>query len=586
MSGVQLNSIKMPRDVMDKQETPLKTTAVRFVRAVKIFMTSEAGIKARWLLVGLVLLLCGINALNVVNSYVGRNFMTAIADRKSAEFIQQAIFYIGVFAASTVVAVFARFTEERLALLWREFLTRRAVKLYLADATYFHLGYSGTLTHPDQRIADDVRAFTITTLSFILMVFNSALTILAFSGVLWSISPLLFVVAVFYAACGSYVTITLGRPLIKLNYDQLDKEAGFRSGLIHVRERAEAVMVARCEEQQNARLLQRLDEAIANFRQVTAINRNVGFFTTGYNWLIQIIPALIVAPAFIRGDVEFGVITQSAAAFALLVGAFSLIVTQFQSISTFAAVVARLSSLLQAIEQSHAPGSPLAIQIVEDESALGFEHLFLLSSTDGEPLIRDLSVSIGLGTRVLITGPNQAASVALFKATAGIPTAGSGRIFRPGAGGILFLPQQPYLMPGTLRQTLVPPDKSADISDDRILHLLHEFNLDLGQTSGLDKESDWDAVLSLREQQLLALIGIILARPRFVFLDRLDTTIGADEFRKILHTLSEHSITYLNSAESVALRDCHDAVLEFSEDGGWEWTVNPGQDTAGAKQVN
>lgn len=560
---------------MDKQETPLKATAVRFVRAVKIFMTSEAGIKARWLLVGLVLLLCGINALNVVNSYVGRNFMTAIADRKSAEFIQQAIFYIGVFAASTVVAVFARFTEERLALLWREFLTRRAVKLYLADATYFHLGYSGTLTHPDQRIADDVRAFTITTLSFILMVFNSALTILAFSGVLWSISPLLFVVAVFYAACGSYVTITLGRPLIKLNYDQLDKEAGFRSGLIHVRERAEAVMVARCEEQQNARLLQRLDEAIANFRQVTAINRNVGFFTTGYNWLIQIIPALIVAPAFIRGDAEFGVITQSAAAFALLVGAFSLIVTQFQSISTFAAVVSRLSSLLQAIEQSHAPGSPLAIQVVEDEGALGFEHLFLLSSTDGEPLIRDLSVSIGLGTRVLITGPNQAGSVALFKAMAGIPTAGSGRIFRPDAGGILFLPQQPYLMPGTLRQTLVPPDKSADISDGRILHLLNEFNLDVGQTGGLDKESDWDAVLSLREQQLLALIGIILARPRFVFLDRLDTTLGADEFRKILHTLSEHSITYLNNGAARGAEGLYDAILTCSQKGEWTWTTNP-----------
>ncbi len=560
---------------MDKQETPLKTTAVRFVRAVKIFMTSEAGIKARWLLVGLVLLLCGINALNVVNSYVGRNFMTAIADRKSAEFIQQAIFYIGVFAASTVVAVFARFTEERLALLWREFLTRRAVKLYLADATYFHLGYSGTLTHPDQRIADDVRAFTITTLSFILMVFNSALTILAFSGVLWSISPLLFVVAMFYAACGSYVTIALGRPLIKLNYDQLDKEAGFRSGLIHVRERAEAVMVARCEEQQNARLLQRLDEAIANFRQVTAINRNVGFFTTGYNWLIQIIPALIVAPAFIRGDAEFGVITQSAAAFALLVGAFSLIVTQFQSISTFAAVVSRLSSLLQAIEQSHAPGSPLAIQVDEDENCLGFEHLFLLSSTDGKPLIRDLSVSIGLGTRVLITGPNQAGSVALFKAMAGIPTTGSGRIIRPGAGGILFLPQQPYLMPGTLRQTLVPPDKSADISDDRILHLLHEFNLDVGQTGGLDKESDWDAVLSLREQQLLALIGIILARPRFVFLDRLDTTLGADEFRKILHTLSEHSITYLNSGAARGPEGLYDAILTCSQNGEWTWTTNP-----------
>ena len=114
-------------------------------------------------------------------------------------------------------------------------------------------------------------------------------------------------------------------------------------------------MLARREERHTARLLDRLEELVANFRQITAINRNVGFFTTGYNWLIQIIPALIVAPAFISGHIDFGVITQSAMAFSTLVAAFSLIVTQFQSLSTFAAVVARLSSLTEAIEQSQTP---------------------------------------------------------------------------------------------------------------------------------------------------------------------------------------------------------------------------------------
>ncbi len=103
--------------------------------------------------------------------------MTAIANRDTAEFIRQATFYIGVFAAFTIVAVVARFIEERLALLWREFLTRRAINLYLADGTYYHLDVSGQLTNPDQRIAEDMRAFTVTTLSFILMVLNSGLTI-------------------------------------------------------------------------------------------------------------------------------------------------------------------------------------------------------------------------------------------------------------------------------------------------------------------------------------------------------------------------------------------------------------------------
>ena len=62
----------------------MKTTGIRFVRAVETFVQSEVGGKAKLIFVALVLLLCASNALNVINSYVGRNFMTAIADRDMA----------------------------------------------------------------------------------------------------------------------------------------------------------------------------------------------------------------------------------------------------------------------------------------------------------------------------------------------------------------------------------------------------------------------------------------------------------------------------------------------------------------------
>jgi putative ATP-binding cassette transporter len=340
---------------MDAQAIPLKTTAIRFVRAVRIFAQSEAGWKAKLIFVALVLLLCASNALNVINSYVGRNFMTAIANRDMSGFVRQAFVYVGVFAALTLVAVIARFGEERLGLLWRDTMTRGILRRYFADGTYQRLNASGTIANPDQRISEDVRAFTVTTLSFALMALNSVFTIVAFSGVLWTISPLLFGVAVLYAAIGSLFTFVFGRPLIKLNYDQLDKEASFRSQLIDVRNNAEAIMAARDEGSQMTQLLSRLDDLVANFRTITSINRNVGFFTTGYNWMIQIIPALIIAPAFIERKVEFGVITQSAVAFTTLVAAFSLIVTQFQSLSSYAAVVARLSALVEAVGQSGDP---------------------------------------------------------------------------------------------------------------------------------------------------------------------------------------------------------------------------------------
>ncbi|WP_045226592.1 ABC transporter ATP-binding protein/permease [Methyloterricola oryzae] len=555
---------------MDKEKIPHKVTGARFVRAVRNFAASEDGWKAKLLFGGLFGLLFAINGMNVLNSYVGRDFMTAIADRNKAEFIRQALFYIGVFAGSTLVSVIARFAEERLGLLWRHFITRRAVVQYLEDGTYYRLNASGDLENPDQRIAEDVRVFTTTTLSFVLMLLNSSFTVLAFSGVLWSISPLLFIVAVLYAAGGSFMTIVLGRPLVGLNYFQLDKEANFRSSLIHVRENAEALRVARREERLVERLMQRLEDLVGNLRRIIAINRNVGFFSTGYSWMIQIIPALFVAPAFIDGEVEFGVVTQSAMAFSMLVGAFSLIITQFQSISNFAAVVARLSYLVEAMERAQSQdGSPLRLECKGTE--LAYQDLSLNGVEEGSgTLLQGLTVTIAPGQRVLLAGPNQTARVLLFRATAGLVCAGSGRIVLPEAG-VQFLAQRPYLPPGSLRQVL-GAGGGAQVNDDQVSELLRRLELGpaLARAGGLDKEQDWEALLSLREQQLLAFIHVLLAKPAFVFLDRIGAAVGGEQLETLLELLREHGIGYIDNPKGEAPTHLYDAVLEFKEGGGWE----------------
>jgi putative ATP-binding cassette transporter len=510
-----------------------------------------------------------INGLNIVNSYVGRDFMTAISHRDQAGFIRQAILYVGVFAASTAVAVLYRFTEERLGLFWRVWLTRRITRRYLADRTYLRLKDSAGLDNPDQRIADDVRAFTTTTLSFTLMFMNGALAVVSFSGVLWAISPLLFGVAVGYATLGTLATIYLGRPLIGLNYRQSDQEAHFRTDLIHVRENAESVALLRREGRLTERLLWRIDQWADNLRRIISVNRNLSFFTTGYNYLIQIIPTLIVAPLFIRGQVEFGVVTQSAMVFAQLLGAFSLIVNQFQSISSFAAVIARLNALAGAVEEK-----PLArrreVTVVEADGRIAYQTLALFSLEDGQPLFDNLTADIPSGTNVLIFGPNEAARHALFRATAGIWTAGTGTILRPHLDSIFFLPQRPYLPPGTLRDLL---GSGRAIPDDRMTSALHDAGLEavLARAGGLDREHDWPAILSLAEQQLVALTRLILARPAFVMLDRVDATLKPAQVRQALQCLDQNSITYIAFAEDAESIDMYDAVLQFDAGGAWNW---------------
>jgi len=213
------------------------------------FSASEVGGRARGLFAVLILLLVLINVLNVLNSYVGRDFMTALAKRETVLFIHQALIYVGVFALSTLTDVFLRFTEETLALTWREWMSRWAVTRYLERPVYHQLSdrliAEGEVPNPDERIADDVRAFTSTTISFLLLFLNGTFTFFAFSGVLWSIRPALFLVAICYAAVGSFLAFAFGRALVTLNVTQLDREANFRAELIHVRENAGPLAIAR-----------------------------------------------------------------------------------------------------------------------------------------------------------------------------------------------------------------------------------------------------------------------------------------------------------------------------------------------------
>ena len=552
-----------------------------FIQLIRDLAGSPLGSKAIGLFALLIALLLGINGLNIVNSYVGRDFMTAIVDRNMSAYIGRAVMYVGVFALSTVVAVFSRYAEERLGLLWREWMTRRFVELYLTYPTYYRMNdallKNSGIENPDQRIADDVRAFTTTTLSFTLMLLNGAFTVVAFSGVLWTISPELFVVAVFYAAIGSYVAVVLGRPLVDLNYNQLDKEADFRSGLIHVRERAESVALLHREERMLTRLFRRFDDVVGNFRRIIVVNRNLGFFTTGYNYLVQIIPILLVAPLFIHGNVEFGVITQSAMAFAMLVGAFSLIITQFQSISSFAAVVERLINLWYLIELAQTE-TVSGMDVSEEDDRVAYENLTLLSPTDGHVLLQDLSISIPHGTRVLIAGTEDAAKDALFKATAGIFDSGTGRVIRPRLDQILFLPERPYLPPGTLREALDRGRRETPVPDEKLIDTLGSLGIEkvLIRAGGLDAEQDWDSILSIDEQHLISFARILLASPRFAFLDCPSTDLDPEKTRQMLKMLSDRAITYLTVSRYGKRGfddriESYDAVLELETEGKWKW---------------
>lgn len=548
-----------------------------FFGLVRLFaMSAERGRAAFWVgsLVGLLLL---VNGLNVLNSYVGRDFMSSIQERRYAPFVRFGMIYAGIFALTSVVTAVNRFCEERLRLLWREWLTRRLLDRYLGHFAYYRMAADHEdVGNVDQRITEDVKSFSQMTLTLALLYLNATLTAVAFLGVLWSISPWAVLVAVLYAAGGSLVTVLLGRPLVGLNNTQLDNEAAFRHELVRLHDDAEAVALARAEAPAAARLRDRLGAVLGNNRRIIAVTRNLVSFTNYYNYMIQVVPVLMAAPKFIRGEVDFGVIAQAQVAFAQVLGALSVFITQFESISTFAAVVGRLERVSTAIDASAAPPAPGvgAVEVVQAGDRIAFEHLTLRERAEvgGRTLIVDLSAAVAEGRRLAVTGHNGRARDALFRAAAGIWLEGEGRVLWPAGGGVEFLNPHPLTTVGSLREQLRADGHDAPTDDQAlaVLRPLH-FQSALDRLGGLDAENDWREALSHGEQRLLAVARVLLHRPRFAVLDRVTEDLSHDDAELVYKLLDESGIGYISLVENPDLCRFHDANLDIHDDGTWTY---------------
>lgn len=542
---------------------------------VPIFHSEERW-RVAFFLGSLIAMLLGIVGMNVINNDVGGKFITAASKREAGRFWTLALVYLVIFAALTGAAVINRYLEQRLGILWRQWLTERMVGRYLASKHYHRLKHSDTIDNPDQRLTDDINTFTQTTLSFVLILLNSAITLVAFSSVLWSITPLLFVTAVVYAAFGSFTTILIGRRLVGLNFLQLKKEADLRYRLIRIRENSEPIAFVHSERQEKSGIHERLVALVKNFREIIRVNVNLGLFTNYYNYLIQIIPIMIVAPRFFSGEIEdFGDVTKSGAAFAFVLNAFSIIVTEFQRISSFGAVIARLGAVFEATEEDVPPGPTIISQ--KDGPCLKYTALTLHTPKGDHLLVKNLEFTLQCGERLLIVGPNGAGKSALFRATAGIWENGTGSIERPPIDEVMFFPQEPYSVPGTLRDQLVFDPALGSITDEQIISALEHVKLGrlIERVGSLHVERDWDNLLSVGERQLLAFARLLLAKPRFAFLDVAVNALDESWINTLYGELSRSSGTYVSIGDHPAMRQFHHQLLELKGDGDWKLTPIP-----------
>jgi vitamin B12/bleomycin/antimicrobial peptide transport system ATP-binding/permease protein len=555
----------------------------RFWKIARPYWFGEQRWVGRGLVALLVVLLLGRTEFNVLFNQQTGELTSALAAKDSARFWRATkVFGLALLGAVPIYA-FYYFVRDRLGIAWRRWLTEHFLKRYFQNRAFYDLTANDSIDNPDQRIADDIHSFTQKSLLFLLEMVSAVLTLLAFSGVLWSISQLLVGILVVYALFGTVMTFgVFGKPLISLNFQQLRREADFRFGLIRVRENAEAIAFYRGEARESAHLRERFAALYLNSKRLLIRTLGLNLFQYAYTFLTYALPSVIIAPRIISGELEVGRAIQAGGAFAAMLSALTIFVDNFEGLSAFAAGVERLHQFRKVLEEPRPPSSDGSeIESVEAPE-ISLQRVTLKTPGQGRVLVSDVSVDVGAQRGLVIVGASGGGKSSLLRAVAGLWRSGSGTIRRPNLSDMLFLPQRPYMIWGTLRHQLLYPNIDRELSDAELVDALGRVNLpDLAQRcGGLDQVLDFAKVLSVGEQQRLAVARVLLSAPKFAVLDEATSALDPENEAKLYAELRRGNATLISVTHHPGLLKHHAQVLELIGEGKWRLQETAGYELA------
>jgi putative ATP-binding cassette transporter len=550
-------------------------------RLAKPYWTSEE----KWSAWGLLL---AVIALNLGNVYISvrinawnNAFYNALQAFNSGELFRQLSTFCILVAFAIAMSVYALYLNQMLQIRWRRWLTRRYLGAWLADHAHYQLQLRDTTDNPDQRIAEDLNQFTAYALSLLLGLLTSGVSLVSFLVILWGLSgpaeipigkwgtvhiPAYLVwTALFYAGVGTWLTVKIGRPLVRLNVARQRFEADFRFSLVRFRENAESVALYGGEPVELRVFNERFRSVFENFRHIMKRQRRLTCFTLSYTQVAVIFPLVVVSPRYFAKQIGWGGLMQAVNAFSFVQNSLSFIINAYTDIAAWQAVTQRLSGFEQQLLAIHqSKRAPRQINIRRGDIGVAVKEIDL-DLPDGTSLLRDVAFASARGEAVLIEGPTGAGKSTLLRAIAGIWPFGRGEI-RLGKGRMLFVPQRPYLPLGTLASALLyPRGDKCGVSTARLAAVLEKVGL--GALAGeLDMIENWSQRLSLGEQQRFAFARILLVEPALLFLDEATSALDEPSEAQLYGLLRAASWrpTVVSVGHRSTLRNFHDHVLDVA----------------------
>ena len=482
-----------------------------------------------------------------------------------------------------IVVVYKTYINQMLRIRWRRWMTASFLDRWLDKQNHYRMQLAGNRSdNPDQRISEDVEEFINLTLGLSLGLLSSVVTLFSFLTILWNLSGAMTIplgsfgsvnipgymvwFALLYAVAGTWITHKLGRPLVRLNYDQQKFEADFRFALVRFRENGEKIALYKGEAREKENFLSFFTHVFNNYWEIMKRQKTLTWFTSGYYQIATIFPFLVAAPRFFARQIELGGLMQTSSAFGQVQGSFSYIIESYTSVAVWKAAVDRLegftANMNEATIQAEDPGAFRPAP----GNFTGFNvKNMTVQLPDGKLLLENANLTINKGDTLLITGPSGSGKSTLLRLIAGIWPFARGTLEIPTNATTLFLPQMPYLPLGTLRHALCYPFPSTE-SDDTLREILILCHLE-HLTNKLDHVKNWAQILSPGEQQRIAFARAMLIKPDFVFLDEATSALDVPLEAYLYQTLKERlpNTTLVSIGHRTALKLWHDKSFNLGK---------------------
>ncbi|MBQ2087081.1 MAG: ABC transporter ATP-binding protein/permease [Selenomonas sp.] len=542
----------------------------------------------KWRARGLLAFVIGLNFFDVyllvlINSWY-KEFYNALQEYLVAEFWPLLGEFTLLAMLHIVVAVYAVYLRQMVQIKWRTWMTDEYLARWLKRQVYYRMQVQGSDTdNPDQRISEDINQFVNLTLQLLIGLLKQMTTLAAFGVVLWNLSGAytmhlgdkelviygyMFWFSLIYAGLGTVGAHIAGRKLISLNFEQQRFEADFRFNMMRVRENSESIAFYGGENVENKGFHERFAKVISNFWQLMRQTKILNFYVNGYAQLAVVVPLILAAPQYFAGAMALGGLMQTVSAFGRVQDALSYFVESYDTIAQLAAVVKRLASFNQHMEDAEHVENGISGRTAP---AGGLELTNLqVALPDGRTLLENCNVNMPKGTKLLVTGVSGCGKSTLLRTLAGIWPYGQGQMAVGQGSRMLFLPQRPYLPLGSLRRALYYP-LTAGGNDTALHSVLRKVGL-AEFANRLDEVDDWSRILSLGEQQRLAFARVLLVKPDWLFLDEatsaLDEPREAELYEMLARELPDMSIVSVGHRSTLYAQ--HNQELKMTTEGSWQ----------------